>query len=175
MEEITKITKTFSIPGESFEEIRKSIKDVSDFKKEIEGAPKENLSKLLETILGGGVALDVSDIHVEPGENDAKIRIRIDGMLQDAAVIDSETYQGLLSRIKLLSEIKLNISDRPQDGRFSILATVDGKEISIEVRCSSLPSEHGESIVLRILNPKSLINLKNLGLRSDLFPLFTLS
>ncbi len=109
--------------------------------------------------------MEASDIHIEPKENKAKIRTRIDGLLQDAAEIDIAKFNALLSRIKLLSGIKLNISGRPQDGRFSI---VFGKEENIEIRTSSLPTEYGESLVLRILNPKSLIEIEQLGLRKDL-------
>ena len=77
-----------------------------------------------------------------------------------------KTYEILLSRIKLLSGLKLNVTDRPQDGRFSILmAPSKGKkEETIEIRASALPAEHGESIVLRILNPKNLITMEALGL-----------
>jgi len=67
-----------------------------------------------------------------------------------------------------LSEIKLNVADKPQDGRFSLVFT----DLNIEIRVSTLPAEHGESIVMRILNPKSLIDLGELGLREDLFKTF---
>ncbi|MEK9194503.1 MAG: GspE/PulE family protein, partial [Patescibacteria group bacterium] len=76
--------------------------------------------------------------------------------------------KSLVSRIKLLSELKLNIANRPQDGRFSIL--ID--EISIEIRTSSIPAEYGESFVLRVLNPRSLVSIEQLGLRKDLLSLF---
>jgi len=77
-------------------------------------------------------------------------------------------YQKIVSRIKLLSKLKLNVSDRPQDGRFSIFL----EKTAIEIRVSSLPAEHGESIVMRILNPKNLIDVKSLGLRPDLAETF---
>jgi type II secretory ATPase GspE/PulE/Tfp pilus assembly ATPase PilB-like protein len=70
--------------------------------------------------------------------------------------------------LKLLSKLKLNITDKPQDGRF----TIEVKESLIEVRTSSLPAEYGESIVMRVLNPKSLISLDDLGLRNDLYKTF---
>ncbi len=169
MSEISKkITKEVVISPEKNAEIQKKIKGVSDFKEEIEKSFTKNVSELLEIILGGGVHLDVSDIHIESEENQAKIRARIDGILEDVVVIDRGIYENLLSRIKLLSGIKLNIIDRPQDGRFSILT----EGLSIEIRTSTLPSEYGESIVLRVLNPKSLIDLTTLGLREDLLNLF---
>ena len=119
-------------------------------------------------ILAGAVKLKASDIHIEPEEEQAKLRVRIDGMLQDALSLDNKIYKSIVSRIKLLAKLKLNVSDRPQDGRFSILF----KETEIEIRASSLPSEYGESIVMRILDPNSLVNIESLGLRKDLVKIF---
>jgi type II secretory ATPase GspE/PulE/Tfp pilus assembly ATPase PilB-like protein len=112
--------------------------------------------------------LEASDIHIEPREEQAKTRIRIDGLLQDVINFDLKIYEGFLNRIKLLSGMKLNITDRPQDGRFSILIN----DLIIEIRSSTIPAEYGESIVLRILNPKSLIDMEALGLREDLLNIF---
>jgi len=96
------------------------------------------------------------------------LRIRLDGILQDVVFFDQTAYHHLISRLKLTSKLKLNITDKPQDGRFTIAV----EDLLIEVRTSSLPSEYGESIVMRILNPKSLIDLEDLGLREDLFKTF---
>jgi len=144
------------------------IEGVPNFKKKIKNSLKKSTSELLEIILAGSINLDASDIHIEPEEEQAKLRIRIDGLLQDVLFFDLKTHQSLVSRIKLLSELKLNVSDRPQDGRFSILL----EKTPIEIRASSLPAEYGESVVLRILNPKSLINVETLGLREDLVKIF---
>ena len=143
-------------------------KNVPEFAKTISQFLDKNVSQLLEVIFIGSIDLDASDIHFETEEQGIKIRLRIDGVLQDLANIAREDYRSLLSRIKLISGVKLNISDRPQDGRFSI---VEGRT-EIEVRTSTLPSEYGESVVLRILNPKSLISLEQLGLRDDLLQIF---
>jgi type II secretory ATPase GspE/PulE/Tfp pilus assembly ATPase PilB-like protein len=155
-------------------EIEKEIKNIFDFKGEIEKFLEKSVSELLEVILGGAIGLEASDLHFEPKEEEAKIRVRIDGILQDVISFKKGVYSGLLSRVKLLSGIKLNISDRPQDGRFSVLLPA-GKitEEAIEIRASTLPAEYGESIVLRILNPKSLIEIGALGLREDLLATFT--
>ncbi|MDD2697134.1 MAG: GspE/PulE family protein [Candidatus Pacebacteria bacterium] len=154
--------------GEGLKISEEKIDNIPDFKKRIETAVPQNVSEFLETIIGGAINLGASDIHIEPEETKAKLRIRIDGVLEDLAMIDYKIYENLLSRIKLLSGIKFNVTDRPQDGRFTVLS----KEATIEIRTSTLPAEHGESIVLRILNPKSLIDLEALGLREDLFSLF---
>ena len=149
-------------------EIKKEIKNVLDLKEGIKQSALKNVSELLEVILGGAINLGSSDVHIEAEEEQAKIRVRNDGILQDVTMLSEEAYEKILSRIKLLSGIKLNITDRPQDGRFSVFVG----ELTIEIRTSTLPSEYGESVVLRVLNPKSLINLDALGLRADLLALF---
>jgi len=168
LETLKKTTDGVFVSAEKSTQIKKEIKTIVDFKKKIKECSVNEITKILEIILGGGILLEASDIHIEPLEESAKIRTRIDGILQDAAEINREIYEKILSRIKLLSGIKLNVSDRPQDGRFSVLI----ESLIVEVRSSTLPAEKGESIVLRILNPKSLLNLESLGLRNDLFEMF---
>jgi len=165
-------------------EILVEIKNVTDFRKKIKTFFEKRVTEVLEIILGGAVSLDASDIHIEPQEEETKMRIRIDGLLQDVLFFNKKIYENLLSRIKLLSGIKLNITDRPQDGRFSIVCEKPELAESslyakrhmrigpIEIRASTLPAEYGESIVLRILNPKSLIDMEALGLRKDLLEIF---
>ncbi|MDP3991156.1 MAG: GspE/PulE family protein [Candidatus Nealsonbacteria bacterium] len=147
----------------------KNVKNISEFQEKTKASLNKNVSDLLAILFGGAIDLNASDFHIEPEEKGARIRLRIDGILQDALLIDKALYENILSRIKLLSKTKLNVTDRPQDGRFSILAP---PKTLIEIRTSILPAEKGESIVLRILNPKSLIKLEGLGLRKDLFELF---
>ena len=150
----------------------RGIKNLSEIKKIIEKTSSLKTTDLLDVIFGGATDLDASDIHIEPGKENSKIRLRIDGVLQDVAELDKEASQGVLSRIKLLAKIKMNISDRAQDGRFSLLLSSGKAESPIEVRVSTLPAENGETLVLRILNPKNLIGLGDLGLRNDLLVLF---
>ena len=126
------------------------------------------VTELISIVVGGAINLNASDVHIEPEEEQAKIRVRLDGILQDVLTLPLSTYQTLLSRIKLVSGVKLNITDRPQDGRFSVLM----EKTMIELRTSTLPAEHGESVVLRILNPKSLIDMEALGPRKDLLEIF---
>jgi type II secretory ATPase GspE/PulE/Tfp pilus assembly ATPase PilB-like protein len=148
--------------------LEKEIINITVLKRELESVLGKEISKILNVILVGSIKLNASDIHIEPKENEAKLRIRLDGILQDVLVFDLKIYEALLSRIKLLSGMKLNISDRPQDGRFTVLA----EKTTIEIRSSTLPAEWGESIVMRILNPKALISLGELGLREDLLKIF---
>ena len=156
------------IPAEIIKEAEKNIGDIAQFGKRVKKYSTQNTTNLLDLILVGSVKLDASDIHLEPEKEDARLRVRIDGVLQDVAIFQKEPYENLLSRLKLLSKIKLNIVDKPQDGRF----TIEAGKLLIDTRTSSLPAEYGESIVMRILNPKSLMSLENLGLREDLYKIF---
>jgi len=171
-----KITGQIIISPAKISETQKKVKNISDFKKNIEAVLEKNITEILENILVGSINLDASDIHIEPRKKETKMRVRIDGILQEVISLQKDIYQALSSRIKLLSGIKINISDRAQDGRFSIIFEEKKREKedkeTIEIRSSFLPSEYGESIVLRILNPKSLIEIEALGLRKDLLDTF---
>ena len=124
----------------------------------------DHVSHILEVIFAGAFALRVSDIHFEPREKQALLRLRIDGILTDTYLFDPATYHQLNSRIKLLSGVKLNVANRAQDGRFSIK-----NEAQIEIRASFIPGTYGESIVLRILNPAAtLVSYTELGIHPKL-------
>jgi len=169
MDQISKKLKgSLQIPKTALVEIEREVKNIPDFKEKIKKTLKEEITEILELLLGGAILLQASDIHLEPREEYAHLRIRVDGILQDVTDFNLEIYQKILTRIKLISGIKLNISDQPQDGRFSISL----KESLIEIRVSTLPAEYGESVVLRILNPKNLISLEELGLRKELLEIF---
>jgi type II secretory ATPase GspE/PulE/Tfp pilus assembly ATPase PilB-like protein len=168
MEQVKKIRGEVAIDKTIIDDVQAKVKNIPTFKQRIEASLEKSVTQVLEIILIGAINLDSSDIHIEPEEENAKIRIRMDGILQDVLFIDQKIYERLISRIKLLSKLKLNVSDRPQDGRFSISL----EKTAIEIRVSSLPAEHGESIVMRILNPKSLIDVESLGLRPDLAKTF---
>lgn len=123
------------------------------------------ISRILETIVAGALAIDASDIHLEPEEKYVQLRYRLDGVLQEVLHFDNETYALILSRIKLISGMKLNIKKDSQDGRFSIRLPIG----DIEVRVSILPGAYNESIVMRLLNPKSIdVPLESLGIHQKL-------
>jgi len=163
-----KLLGSVTISPQIIDEVGAQVKDIGDFKKKIEEYLVKSVTELLDVVLYGAIVLNASDIHLEPQEEEARLRIRLDGILQDVIFFERSAYRHLLSRLKLLSKLKLNITDKPQDGRF----TIEIKEILIEIRTSSLPAEYGESVVMRILNPKSLISLDELGLRADLYKIF---
>lgn len=143
-----------------------SLKDVRDLITEVLTMKRAyRISKILEIILAGGIALKASDIHIEPEENQVRLRYRLDGVLTDILNFDKDTFSLLLSRIKLISELKLNTKEKAQDGRFSIRL----KDEDIEVRTSLLPGPHDESVVLRILTPESIsVPLEELGIHPRL-------
>ena len=120
------------------------------------------ISKLMEAIIAGALALSASDVHIEPEEKEVRIRFRLDGVLINVINFDPETYELLLSRLKLLSGMKLNIKNSAQDGRFSVKIM----DNDIEIRSSILPGAYNESIVMRLLNPKSIaVPLEDLGIQ----------
>lgn len=112
------------------------------------------MSRILEMVLAGAMATDASDIHIEPEEKRTRLRIRLDGVLHDVEYLDERTYRLINSRIKLVSGMKINLTDTAQDGRFSVVLG----DTTIEIRTSVLPGTYGESVVMRLLNPK-IINI----------------
>lgn len=144
-----------------------TFKDVQLFIEEVLRMERsQRTSKIVEVFVAGALALDASDIHVEPDESSVRLRYRLDGILTDINQFDADTYKLLLSRIKLLSGLKLNVKEKAQDGRFSIVLD----QAEIEIRTSVIPSEYGESIVMRILNPDNIaVPLEDLGMRDELY------
>lgn len=153
------------------EEFAKDINNLPQMKSKAEALAFKDTSTLLKALLYGAIVLNSSDLHLESTENGSELRMRVDGVLQEVTTFDKQREQRLVSRIKLLSGLKLNVEDKPQDGRFSIIIESEAGE-EIEVRVSTLPTEYGETIVMRLLNPKNLISLEDLGLRKDLYQIF---
>ena len=121
-----------------------------------------NTSRAMEIILAGARKLDASDIHIEPEEESVRLRYRIDGVLQEIGKLPSEVYRLLISRIKMISKMRLNIRKEAQDGHFF----VDLESKRIDVRVSSIPGKHGESINMRLLSSDDVIvDVTALGLR----------
>ena len=105
---------------EIIQDIGASVNNIADFGKKIQEYANQNTTNLLDVVLYGAIKLNASDIHIEPQTEQTRLRIRLDGILQDAAFFRPEMYHKLLSRLKLLSKLKLNVTTMPQDGRFSI-------------------------------------------------------
>jgi type IV pilus assembly protein PilB len=125
----------------------------------IEDAP---IIKIVEVILSNAIEANASDIHVEPSEKDVRVRYRIDGILHTSLVLPRNVLSAIVTRVKILSNLKIDESRLPQDGRFHMEV---GKK-SVDLRVSILPLIYGEKIVMRILDKTgSVPTLEQLGLR----------
>lgn len=159
----------FDISSEELAETMKGFKSSADIIAAIEEVSHlkkaYRISRILEVVLAGALAIGASDVHIEPEEEDTRMRYRLDGVLNEVTRFDQETHKLLLSRIKLLSGLKLNVRDRAQDGRFSI--ELKGGEI--EIRTSVIPGAYGESVVMRVLNPDAIaVSFEDLGMEPQL-------
>lgn len=159
---IVPITKNVSI---SADDLSRVAADVSDFHTLQTLLDRASVTDVLTYMLGGAFKLDASDVHVESEEKKVMVRYRLDGILHDAAILPKDALAKLVSRVKLLSSLKINITEKPQDGRFTIkLPDGDG---DVDVRVSTMPTVHGESIVMRLLRQnRESLTLESLGLHA---------
>lgn len=163
---IPKFKKAVSGVEISEEDLEKFKEEIISYKSLNEKINKVSISDVVVLILATALKTDASDVHIEAERNGIAVRLRIDGVLQEAATIDKKNWKKIISRMKILAGVKLNISDRPQDGRYSILV----KNTRIDVRSSFLPTSYGESVVMRILTPSSIkLSFDELGLRPQLY------
>jgi type IV pilus assembly protein PilB len=150
------------------DQLKKFQQDLTNYKNLNEKINEVNVSDIITLMLAAGIKVNASDIHIEAEEKGVVIRIRIDGVLQEAAIIERNKWEKIISRLKILSGVKINIEDKPQDGRFTIFLS-DNK---IDVRCSFLPTAFGESVVMRLLDSKArTLDIENLGIRPEIVPL----
>lgn len=118
--------------------------------------------EIVKKILEHAIKLRATDIHIEPSESVTRIRYRIDGILQEKLRLDRQYHAALVSRIKILSNMKIDERRLPQDGRFTF--KTDGTEV--DLRISSLPTVHGEKVAMRLLSKSVKVpTLQDLGLR----------
>ncbi|MFA5926135.1 MAG: GspE/PulE family protein [Parcubacteria group bacterium] len=147
-----------SLSGKDLEEFEKNLKDVIDLKKRINEIPT---TEVINIVMAGAVKMGASDIHFEPQQDGIRLRYRLDGILQNITLLPNQVYHYILSRVKVLSGMKINIRDISQDGHFSI--EMEGNEV--DVRVSILPGNFGENIVMRLLNQQAVaLKFDDLGL-----------
>ncbi|MFA5917349.1 MAG: GspE/PulE family protein [Candidatus Gracilibacteria bacterium] len=121
----------------------------------------DNVQQICDYIILGAVLGDASDIHIEPLSSYVRLRYRIDGELREILEYQNFLHPGIVARFKILSELKIDESRIPQDGRIS--KTIEGKPL--DLRVSSLPTVHGEKIVMRIVDKsKKIPALDDLGI-----------
>ena len=158
---IEKVTNSdeISVDKEDLSDFEKAIKSIGDLKENVAKVP---VTEALNTIFAGALKMGASDIHLEPSKSSVRLRYRMDGVLHVIAELPLEFYPYAVSRIKMLAELKLNVSNIPQDGRLSVHLE-DG---SMDVRVSSIPGDYGESFVMRLLKQQSIsLQFEDLGIQ----------
>lgn len=145
--------------------LEKFKKDISSYKNLAAIINEVNVSDIVTLILATAMKVGASDIHIEAEEHGVAVRLRIDGVLQEAALIDRDKWKKVVTRMKILARVKINVSNKPQDGRYTIYLK-DGK---IDVRSSFLPTAFGESVVMRLLDSKAVaLDFEKLGIRPEI-------
>ena len=147
-------------------DLNKFSENFSSFKDLQTEVDKAQVTDIVAMIMAASVKSGSSDIHIEAEEDGIKVRFRIDGVLHDAAIVEKELWKKIISRLKVLSKVKINVSNKPQDGRMSIVTSKD----RIDIRVSFLPTNFGESVVMRLLRSSSVgLGFEDLGIRDHSF------
>lgn len=163
MPTVEAVTKDISISAEDLEKVQA---DVQDFKSLQDLIAQASTTDVLTYVLGASLKLDASDVHVEPEEGKILVRFRLDGILHDVAELSADAYRKVVSRVKLMSSLKINVTETPQDGRF----TIKPPQGDVDVRVSTMPTVHGEGIVMRLLyQAREGLTLESLGLREEAY------
>lgn len=160
------LKKIFIIPEARVRELRSALKTRREVENQLAVVDEADTTGLLEKLFIGAAQANANDIHIEPEEGGAKVRFRIDGVLQDVTTIKSLLYGHTVNRLKILSELKLNITKTAQDGRFTIRQQITGGAKDIDVRIALIPSYYGETVAMRLLGVAvSLLDIDPLGLQ----------
>jgi len=160
---VREVVKGIKITEEDLNKYGEKFSNLKDLQTEIN---QVDITEVVTIITAAAIKADASDIHIEAGEGDIKIRFRIDGVLHDVAGIDKSSWGKIISRLKLLTGVKINVTNKPQDGRLSIYMK-DGR---VDIRASFLPTNFGESVVMRLLRSSSVgLEFKDLGIRDRAF------
>lgn len=156
------IAKTIIVDEERARDVLEKVQDREKLASVLKDT--RDVSAFLEVLFLGAITARSSDIHVEPQEKQALIRLRIDGVLQDILAIEPSLYQRILTRVKVVSELKLNVKDLPQDGRLTFRSGIQERP-DVEVRVSVIPSGFGETLVMRLLGVGiAQLSLEDLGM-----------
>lgn len=122
------------------------------------------IARIVETVLSFALKARASDVHFEPMEERTRVRYRIDGILQEKLVLPRTVHDAVVSRIKILSDLKIDEKRIPQDGRFTFRMA----EQEVDLRVSTLPTVHGEKVVMRLLQKSDKVpTVSELGMRGD--------
>jgi len=138
-----------TIETDFFEQILKEVEKFEDVKQKIE---ETDITQITTVLIASAIKFNSSDIHIEAEENKVSVRFRIDGMLQEITRMEKKLWPKIISRVKLLAGLKMNVENIPQDGRFTIFLDKD----RVDVRVSTLPTTFGESAVMRLLKSSAV-------------------
>src|ERR1700736_4629949 len=126
-----------------------------------EGSPDAPVLRLLQSMFHDAMQARASDIHIEPGEDKLRIRLRVDGVLQEQIIEGRRVAGALVSRLKLMCGLDISEKRLPQDGRFSLRV----RDTGVDVRVATMPTTYGESVVMRLLSQSTaLLSLEKLGM-----------
>lgn len=153
------ITKDIVITDEEIDRFQININNLRSLEKEFQNV---SITDILTLMVAAALKMSASDIHVEAEESGIVVRYRIDGILHDVARLPKDDWKKFVSRIKLLAALKINVTDKPQDGR----VTLRLPKYNLDIRVSTLPTMHGESVVMRILQSGNQgVTYDELGIR----------
>lgn len=153
------IVKGVKVTDDELKRFRSELKTFADIQRVLD---KASVTDIITIVMAAAIEFNTSDVHVEAEEHRVGISFRVDGVLQDVAQLPHDFWKKIIARIKLISGLKINVTDRPQDGRFTIFL----KDGDTDVRVSTIPTNWGESVVMRILRPGSIaVEFASLGLR----------
>ncbi len=160
---IKPVSKDINITDEDLNHYQEAINNLQSLQEQFNNI---SISDILTLIVASALKLNASDIHVEAEEKGIAVRYRLDGILQDVANLPIEQWKKFISRIKLLAGLKINITDKPQDGRVTLKLQSD----SLDIRISTMPTVYGESVVMRILYGGAAgVTFDELGLRNEAY------
>jgi len=155
----------------SEEELQKTLGSTSSFEKLGKFIKESNQKEILKIVFASALLLEAGDIHIEPEENDVKIRLRIDGILQTAGVIPLNEYPSLLGEIKVLCGFKAEVREGVKDSRFSVVIDKPFgviKDTKVDIRVSIILGGFGETVVMRLLNKSAVaLDVDRLGIRKQ--------
>ncbi|MGH2800035.1 MAG: GspE/PulE family protein, partial [Thermoleophilaceae bacterium] len=164
---IGRMNKLDDAVAEAVDSDAEDLAEVTEIRESAEDAP---VIKMVNSIIAGAVEEGASDIHFEPEGRDMRVRFRVDGVLRDSTQIPRRMTAGTISRVKIMADLDIAEKRVPQDGRVGL--TVDGH--SIDIRVVTMPSAHGEGIVMRILDKEqALIGLDSLGMSEQSLETFS--
>ncbi len=164
---IRRIVQGVEVSENDLNKFSDKFSSFKDLQAEIDRA---KVTDIVTMIMAASIKTGASDIHIEGEEKSIKVRFRIDGVLHDAAILDKELWKKIITRMKVLTRVKINVTDKPQDGRMIIFTTND----RVDIRASFLPTNYGESVVMRLLRSSAVgLAFEDLGITGKAFKMLS--